>query len=75
MMVNSYSRFHSDQIMLAMHHLILMMKQRPASTSSWATVSESVKPDVRLDLIVHHSVTQFVNTPSFVHLRRCFTQR
>jgi len=50
-MVNSCSRFQSDQITLAMHHLILMMKQRPASLSlSWATVSETTKPDVRLDL-------------------------
>jgi len=50
MMVNPRSRFHADQIALAMHHLIVMMKQRPVTSSSpWTTVADSTKPDIRLD--------------------------
>jgi len=49
MMVNACSRFHGDQIALAMHHLIVMMKQRPLPSSSpWTTVANAVKPDIRL---------------------------
>jgi len=49
MMINPSSRFHSDQIALAMHHLIVMMKQRPmTSLSPWTTVADAIKPDIRL---------------------------
>jgi len=52
MMINAYSRFHGDQIALAMHHLIVMMKQRPMTSSSpWTTVTDAVKPDIRLNLV------------------------
>jgi len=49
MMINPSSRFHGDQIALAMHHLIVMMKQRPMMSSlPWTTVANAVKPDIRL---------------------------